>query len=108
MSENTEATPTELPTNYLEWRTKLTRRLADHMAALLTYEKTEKEKTIYEDYAIRREKTNSARSKLQGVSRRIYDWSSLTEDSKRILFAEIDKALEDAEKEVTRVLQRTG
>jgi hypothetical protein len=62
------------------------------MAALLTYKKTEKEQT------------KSARSILQGVSRMIFEWSSLTEDSQCILFAEIDEALEDAEREVARVL----
>ncbi|KAF3052307.1 hypothetical protein E8E11_006384 [Didymella keratinophila] len=105
MSESTETTPSEPSTTYLEWRAKLTKRLASHMAALISYEKSEKEKTSDHDYALRSEKSKAARAKLQGVSKMIYDWSSLTEDSKRILFAEIDEALEHAEKEAYRVLQ---
>jgi len=108
MSESAEARPVELPTDYLAWRAKLTKRLAGYMAALISYEKSEKEKTSDHEYALRRKKTKTARAKLQGVSKIMYDWSSMTTDSKRILFAEIDETLEDAKKEVSLVLQSTA
>lgn len=104
MAESTEVSRIEPTTTYLEWRAKITKRLAGHMAALIHYEQSEKGETGDHEYALRREETKIARAKLQGVSKMIYDWSSLTEDSTRLLLAEINEALEDAEKEVFRVV----
>lgn len=94
--------PTETSIDFSEWHAKLIKRLAGHQTALINYEKNKN--TSNQEYAIRRGETTTARAKLQGVSKMLYDWSSLTEDSKRMRLAEINEALEDAEKEIDRVV----